>query len=93
MTLFPVLGLAAMVAALPGAVAGSPVLILPLAGSATIDAAVARAGGYPVGPVRAPFGRVVHSQDPAFLEMLRASGPFVLLNADQLPNFICGRYA
>lgn len=91
--LFPIVGLAAMVPMLPAAVPNSPVLILDLFLSSDIDAVLARTGGYPVGPFRPLFGQVVHSQDPDFIENLRSSGAFILLNADQLPNFLCGKYA
>lgn len=91
--LFPLIGLGAMASDLPSAIPASPILIVRLPGAPTIDAVVAQAGGYVVGVAPPPIGQVVHSQDPAILSRLRASGAFLLLNADQLPDFLCGRYA
>ncbi|SDY80694.1 hypothetical protein SAMN05444004_103189 [Jannaschia faecimaris] len=93
LVLFPLMGALAALSTLPAATASSPVLVIGLPGFGDPKDLVARAGGYPVGFFRPAFGQVAHSQNPDFLTNLRASGPFLLLNADKLPNFLCGRYA
>lgn len=91
--LFPIVGLGSILSTLPAATPASPILIVRLPGAPAIETTVAQAGGYRVGVIPPAIGQVVHSQDPAFLSRLRASGAFLLLNADQLPDFLCGRYA
>lgn len=91
--LFPIVGLVALLPALTAAMPTNPVLIIRLPGAPDIDRTIVKAGGYAVGFRDPPIGKIVHSQDPAFLVRLRASGAYLLLNADQLPDFLCGRYA
>lgn len=92
-TAFPMVGLAALGLSLPRAVPSQPILVVGVPGLSNVEAMVSRAGGYPIGPTRPPLGLLVHSQDPDFLSDLRAQWPYLLLNADKLSNFMCGRNA
>lgn len=87
---FPVAGVAATVAALPGPNAGSPVLVIspPFGRSAAVI--VAAAGGYPVGLATPPVGVIAHSSSPSFLTDLKSAGAILLLDAASLPRFLCG---
>ncbi|WP_281825922.1 hypothetical protein [Jannaschia rubra] len=90
LVLFPAIWCGVVLAALPRAAEGRPVLVIPSPFGPSADQIVAQAGGYPVG-LRPPLvGIVAHSTLPGFAVRLQDAGAMVLLNAERLPAFLCG---
>lgn len=56
---------------------------------ARAESMVAAAGGQVYGPVRAPFGLLAFSDDPAFADRLRAAGAWAVLDGTRIAN-LCG---